>query len=73
MKTTIRDLAQVAWTREQYLVDLMFSMVLTVNRGDTALKNDQEAAAWVAKQLRLCGFDTVPVGSSWGKLKKDLK
>ncbi len=71
MKTTIRDLAQVAWTREQYLVDLMFSMVLTVNSGDATFKNSIDAAAWVAKQLRLCGFDTEPVGSSWGKLKKE--
>lgn len=25
--------------------------------------------AWVADQLKQCGFETIPMGSSWGVLK----
>jgi len=28
-----------------------------------------DQANWVAEQLRGCGFDTTPCGSSWGVLK----
>ena len=29
----------------------------------------EEYGAWIAEQLRLCGFDTFPCGMSWGVLK----
>lgn len=64
--------------REQKLVDLCFQIALMIStpgkdRGgipyDLTKLSASEKAAWVAKQLRACGFDTEPVGSSWGVLK----
>lgn len=58
--------------REQQLVDITFSCVLTMfddKYRDTFIAMTQEQlAAWVAKQLDGCGFYTQPVGSSWGVL-----
>lgn len=63
----------------QKLIDLCFEIGLTISdtgkdRGgnDIALhkKSSEEKARWIAQQLRLCGFDTEPVGSSWGVLKR---
>lgn len=68
--------------REQQLVDLCFQLVLTItndgpDRSDVsghatafAKKTNAEKAEWVARQLRLCGFDTRPIGLSWGVLVK---
>lgn len=49
----------------QKLIDICFSCGLITFSGDT-----KEKAAWIAQQLRLCGFDTKPVGASWGMLIK---
>ncbi len=60
--------------REQKLVDVLFQCVLTVtdptHAKAFAKKTSEERAAWVAAQLRACGFDTKPVGASWGVLKR---
>lgn len=65
---------------EQKLVDLCFQIALMIStpgkdRGDIPYDltklSTPEKAAWVADQLRACGFDTKPVGSSWGVLKWD--
>jgi hypothetical protein len=58
--------------REQELINIMFEVSLTINskRAYFDGKSNEEIAAWVAEQLRGCGFDTQPVGSSWGYLKK---
>lgn len=53
---------------KQKLVDLMFNMVLVV-ADDHNFGSSKEAAEWVSKQLLENGFDTEPVGTSWGKLK----
>lgn len=59
-------------TTEQKLVDICFQCVLTVlDREHVALftkMSQAERAEWVAKQLRASGFDTQPVGASWGVL-----
>lgn len=57
--------------REQKLIDIMFDMALTLRESTDWLKNAdrEEVAEWVAYQLRECGFDTQPMGSSWGVLK----
>ena len=34
-------------------------------------KSNEEIAAWVALQLRECGFETTPVGASWGVLERE--
>lgn len=55
---------------EQKLIDICFEIALTIHRDKSFnLKSREEIAKWVAKQLRVCGFDTQPVGASWGKLK----
>ncbi len=60
-------------SREQKLVDICFQLVLTATdrnfKKDFTRMNVVEKASWVAKQLRECGFDTEPCGSSWGVLK----
>lgn len=55
---------------EQKLIDIAFSLVLTATNGNWMKnKSNLEKAEWVAGQLRQCGFDTVPMGASWGVLK----
>jgi hypothetical protein len=55
-------------SREQTLVDIMFQIAM-VSAEHMHGKSSEEIATWVADQLRQCGFDTVPVGASWGVLK----
>lgn len=58
--------------REQKLVDVCFATNLLISDKKYDLHNlsNEEKAEWVAKQLRISGFDTKPCGSSWGVLKK---
>jgi len=53
--------------KEQKLVDIMFQVAFAAAGGGQG-KSQEEIAAWVAGQLRDCGFPTTPVGSSWGVL-----
>lgn len=57
---------------EQKLVDICFEIGLTI-KGNEALKSmsNEGLANWIAEQLRGCGFDTIPMGSSCGMLKKN--
>jgi hypothetical protein len=59
-------------TREQRLVDAVFSCVFTVTHRDYAATfarmPREQVAVWVAEQLRERGFDTRPVGAFWGVL-----
>ena len=65
---------------EQKLIDLCFSIGLLIsdtkgkdregNEITLYKKSNEEKAEWIARQLRACGFDTVPRGMSWGVLKK---
>jgi hypothetical protein len=57
-----------ARSREQQLVDIVFSAAI---KAALALhgKPTAEVAAWVADQLKQCGFPTEPMGMSWGVLQ----
>lgn len=58
--------------REQKLVDIAFDLVATAFDRQYAAHfaglTHEQRMAWVADQLRKCGFDTKPVGASWGVL-----
>jgi hypothetical protein len=57
---------------KQILVDICFDLVMTIHTYPDrfAKLSKEEIADWTAKQLRGCGFDTKPIGSSWGVLKR---
>lgn len=59
----------------QKLIDAIFEIALTISDTNYALYklSNFEKADWVAKQLRLVGFDTIPCGASWGLLKEVTK
>lgn len=70
-------------SREQKLIDIMFQIGLMIHspcnrEGDNkaerwfATASQEDVANWIAEQLRGCGFDTEPVGMSWGKLKNEI-
>jgi len=56
-------------TTNQHLVDICFAVANRVWEYHSDFKNNEELMEYVAEQLRLCGFDTSPCGSSWGVLK----
>ena len=62
--------------REQELVDIVFSCVLTAtdpaHAPAFAKMSMEERVAWVTKQLRGCGFKVKLVGSRWGQLVDDV-
>lgn len=54
---------------KQKLIDLMFSMVMTTTSDEVFCKKPRgERMAWVANNLRDMGYDTHPIGMSWGAL-----
>jgi hypothetical protein len=56
---------------KQKLVDICFEITITVAKHKSFSKmSTEQLAEWTAKQLRDCGFDTQPVGASWGVLLK---
>lgn len=67
------DIGVTVMTNEQKLVDICFSIALTIktNKKYFGKLSYEETADWVAKQLDGCGFPTTPCGSSWGILIKD--
>lgn len=54
----------------QILIDTMFSIAMLMQSGRAKFTTQTECAEWVARQLRLVGFNTEPVGVSWGVLKR---
>lgn len=58
--------------REQKLVDIMFQVagILTDTQYAQHFQSmsREQRMEWVAHQLRACGFDTNPMGLSWGVL-----
>lgn len=66
--------------REQQLVDLCFSIALTLSETEGSDREGNkitlcklpvpEKAKWIAEQLAMCGFPTHPCGASWGVLDK---
>lgn len=63
---------------KQKLIDLMFQMVLVTTNDPVFCKRPRgERMAWVANNLRSIGYDTHPIGSSWGvivdkEFRKDI-
>lgn len=57
-------------SREQELIDIIFEVGLTIADSSYKFKSmsKEEIAAWITKQLSGCGFETKPIGSSWGVL-----
>ncbi len=63
--------------REQKLIDIVFSVAQTsyLMRRTSEEQSDyyksirDEHMEWVTKQLELCGFPTIQMGSSWGVLR----
>jgi hypothetical protein len=53
--------------KEQELIDLMFNMVIAATNDPIFCKKPRgERMAWVANNLRDMGWDTHPIGMSWG-------
>lgn len=69
-ESAARQVARHAADREQQLIDIMFQVATHAGSLPTVAtegsKRHAERMAWVAEQLRLCGFPTQPVGASWG-------
>ena len=58
---------------EQKLIDLCFSMILSsTSNKKFCKKSNEEKAKWISDTLKENGFNTTPVGSSWGILKNKL-
>ncbi len=56
-------------TEQQRLVNLCFSLVLAATSDKKfCKKSTEQKAEWVAEKLKNCGFETTPVGASWGVL-----
>ena len=60
----------MATEREQKLVDIMFEVAQVSRTASVRNLSHEEHMAWVAKQLKGCGFETAPMGLSWGVLVK---
>ena len=56
---------------EQKLIDLCFEIGILISdqRYDFKNMDVEQRAEWIADQLRKSGFDTQPMGASWGVLK----
>ena len=56
----------------QKLIDIIFEIGLTISDKRYREYFDkleyEELPEWIAKQLKGCGFNTHPLGSSWGYL-----
>ena len=57
----------------QKLVDVCFEIGIVISdpKYDFGKQTQEQRAEWIARQLRLTGFDTTPCGGSWGVLKKE--
>jgi len=68
---------QTQQTNDQKLIDICFQIAMTMHmlgivnesKGPQLIMSRDELADWIARQLKICGYDTEPVGSSWGRLK----
>ena len=57
-------------SNEQKLIYIIFEIGLMIHNNEWFNeKSNEEVAEWIRKQLKICGFDTKPIGSSWGVLK----
>lgn len=60
----------MATKRERQLVDLFFEVGLFLALDSQLFegKSTEEKAEWLRSQLSNAGFETIPMGSSWGYL-----
>ena len=55
--------------KQQKLIDLMFNMIIASTNDPVFCKKPRgERMDWVANNLRSMGYDTHPIGMSWGVL-----
>lgn len=69
-----KDVGQKGYrSPEQQLIDIMFQVAQrSSSHFPMDAKYDREKhMAWVATQLRECGFPTIPMGMSWGVLHRE--
>jgi hypothetical protein len=58
-------------SREQELIDILFQIAILTKEHKGLQKMDREEyGKWARHQLRECGFDTFPCGSSWAVLNR---
>lgn len=57
--------------QNQKLIDICFSIVSSLSYNPMWLStiSHEDAMKWVAETLRNCGYDTKPMGVSWGVLE----
>ncbi len=55
--------------REQKLVDIIFEIGMKGRAQEFRDLSREALANWIADQLKQCGFDTRPIGLSWGVLR----
>lgn len=57
-------------SKEQKLIDICFQIGLLISNRNYNLykKSDEEKAEWIRAQLAGCGFETQPIGCSYGVL-----
>ena len=58
-------------SEKQKLIDICFACSIAINNhaAVNGPQTNRQVAEWVALQLRDCGFETKPLGMSWGVLK----
>ena len=58
--------------REQKIIDATFEIALALAKYSKHFegRSNEYVARWVAIQLASVGFETEPIGSSWGVLKQ---
>lgn len=58
--------------KEQELIDICFALVATAtdssNQDFFHDKTMEEKMQWVSEKLKNCGYETEPIGASWGVL-----
>ena len=60
----------MSYQSDQKLIDIMFEVGLMIHQYSETMGSREDVAKWIAAQLKLCGYDTQPMGASWGSLKK---
>ena len=59
---------------KQKLIDILFEVGLTIKSSKQLQDmSNEDLAEWIRKQLSACGFNCIPVGSSWGILQTELE
>lgn len=56
-------------SREQLLIDIMFSVAMRIHARDRVPESREELAEWIRYNLKECGFPTHPQGMSWAVLE----